>query len=92
MKAHLWLVIFAAATIVAPAAHAFTVEPRGSTNPDGSPKFTDPDDTVAQFGSGGAPTQPGGNTFRFEVRPSGSDQQKPWVNPLLAPNGFRDNR
>ena len=56
-------------------AHAFTIVTDGITNPDGSPKFADPDEKVEKFangqGGGTSTTQNGGMTFQFNAGPTG---------------------
>jgi len=63
-------VLIAMITLAVPAAYAFTVETKNNSNSDGSPKFTDPDEKVEQFGHGSATTQQGNTTFQFGARSS----------------------
>jgi len=66
---------FALAVTAAPVAHAFTFESAGSTNPDGTARYTDPDGQVSHFNSGNGQTllQQGNTTFSFgQQAPSSS--------------------
>jgi len=79
---HLRFMIVAAAVALAAPAHAFTYETKSYANPDGTPKYADPDTTVEGFGKQfGKPLQNGdgstatgnGNVhFNFSVGPSNS--------------------
>jgi hypothetical protein len=78
--------------LAAPAARAFTIDSNSMTNSDGTPKFTDPDKAVEQFGSGSTLTQPGSGTFHFGVRPSYGIDQRDRFNPPPGPETFPDKR
>ena len=92
-RMRLALAIFAAATIVAaPAAHAFTYDTKSNTNSDGTPKFADPDEKIERFGSGDAPAQSGGTTFRFNVGPSNGLDQSGRFTPAWGSQPFPDRR
>jgi hypothetical protein len=79
-------ILAAAMTMALPVAYAFTIDSKSNTNSDGSPKFTDPDEKVEQFGNGTGPTQQGNGTFQFGVRPlNGLNQQ----DGLFGPPGLR---
>jgi hypothetical protein len=89
---HLGLALLAAMLFFAPAAQAFTIDSKSMTNGDGSPKFTDPDETIEQFGNGGASTRPDSGTFHFEAKPLfGADQQRDWINLVPGARALRDN-
>jgi hypothetical protein len=89
---HLHLALFAAAMLFAvPAAHAFTIDSKSMTNSDGSPKFTDPDETIEQFGSGSSPAQPDSGRFHFEAKPLFGSDQRGWINPVPSAGALRDN-
>jgi hypothetical protein len=79
---HLRFVIVAAAVVFAAPAHAFTYEFKDYGNPDGTPKYTDPDTSVEGFGKqfgkplrnedGSTATGNGNVRFNFSVGPSDS--------------------
>ncbi len=67
---------FAAALLAAPAAHAFTIDNQSNANPDGSARYTDPDQRFS--GSGQNTIQQGNTTIRFG---NGSDAFGQRYNP-----------
>jgi hypothetical protein len=71
-----------AAFVAANAAHAFTIDTQSGSNPDGSAKFLDPDDEIANFTSGKNAFRQGNGLFNFDFRPFfGADQRSPQVPP-----------
>jgi hypothetical protein len=71
-------------------AYAFTVVTDGVTNPDGSPKFADPDEKIEKFANGqdgGTSTAQGGVTFHFGAGPA-PDQQPGSTMPPSMLNRF----
>jgi hypothetical protein len=90
---HFRLVVFAAAMfLAAPVAHAFTYDTKSNTNSDGTPKFTDPDEKVEQFGTGNVRTQPDSGTFRLNIGPANGPDQNGRFNPSWGPQTFPDRR
>jgi hypothetical protein len=70
------MILAAAVALAAPAAYAFTIDNKSMNNSDGSPKFSDPDEAVQQFGNGGGSRATPGGVFQFGIRPSPSQNDR----------------
>jgi len=61
---------FAMAVLVAPAAHAFTIENQGAANSDGGARYTDPAARFSGSNNGQTVIKDGNTTLQFGQRPS----------------------
>lgn len=68
---------FGLALLIAPAAHAFTIDDQSNTNSDGTARYTDPDARFSGAGSGSGQTtiRQGNTTFRFGGQMGTFDQR-----------------
>ena len=74
---------FGLAVLVAPAAHAFTIDQQSNTTANGSARYSDPDERFSGSGSGQT-IQQGNTTIRFGGQPQSFDQR-------YDPNQFFDS-
>ena len=75
---------FGLAVLVAPAAHAFTIDNQANTNSDGSARYTDPDSRFSNSGNGQTTYRQGNATFQFGT-PQSFDQRYD-SNRMFNPN------
>jgi hypothetical protein len=69
------------------AARAFTIDTQSGGNPDGSAKFTDPDEEIDNFGTDRSALHQGSGFLNFGLKPfSGSDQRAPLFTPGYTPD------
>jgi len=61
---------FGLAVLAAPAARAFTMDNTSNTNPDGSARYTDPDQRFSGSNNGQTTLRQGNTTFQFGSRPT----------------------
>jgi len=77
------LAVAALLLVAQPSARAFTIDNNSGTNSDGSPKFTDPDEEVQNFGRSGSGS---GSGPQFFFGTQSSDQARNrWSNPATRP-------
>lgn len=74
---------FGLAVLVAPAAHAFTIDQQSNTTANGAARYSDPDERFSGSGSGQT-IQQGNTTIRFGGQPQSFDQR-------YDPNQFFDS-
>jgi hypothetical protein len=84
---------FGLALLAAPLAHAFTFENESTSNPDGTSKFSDPEQQVSHFsgqGSGQTTIREGNTTLTFGPRDSGDRYSTDHLfDPIGHPTGER---
>jgi hypothetical protein len=61
---------FGLAVLIAPAAHAFTMDTTSNTNADGTARYTDPDQRFSNSGDGQTTIRQGNTSLQFGSRPS----------------------
>ena len=66
---------FGLALLIAPAAHAFTIDDQSNTNSDGTARYTDPDARFSNSGNGQTTIRQGNTTFRFGGQMGTFDQR-----------------
>jgi hypothetical protein len=82
---------FGLAVLVAPAAHAFTIENQGATNSDGNARYTNPDARFSGPNNGQTVIKDGNTTLQFGQRPSFDERYNPnrMFNPIPRPGEDR---
>jgi len=83
----------ALATVAVSAAHAFTIDRQSWTNPDGSAKFADTDESIEKFSTGRGTFQAGSGFFNFDVLPflpvrAGCSMVDAWLSRTAGPGSL----
>jgi hypothetical protein len=92
---HLRFVIVAAAVAIVAPAYAFTYETKSYAEPDGIPRYTDPDQKLEKFGNDKERTPQQNNgpvQFNFSVGPNDGFGRSNRFEPAWGPQAFPDRR